>query len=150
MIKYEVKDVVCDYGVFENGELKLICNSHANALKIKEILETDSDMSKPYIWKDKKVEELENKLKNAIVPKFNIGQKVYMIPNEFNGLKNLTEYKVLDYNLSSLGVRFNLTIINKQKGIEPFYCASEDMINISIFADRESALKVMEDINNAG
>lgn len=149
MIKYEVKDVVCDYGVFENGKLKLICNSRANALKIKEILETDSDMSKPYVWKDKKVEELENKLKNAIVPKFNIGQKVYMIPNKFNGLKDLTEYEVLDYKLSSLGVRFNLIIIKKQNGIEPFYCASENMINISIFADKESALKAMEDINNA-
>lgn len=62
MSKYEVKSVVCDYGVFEDNELKLICNSHANALKIKEILETDSDMSKPYVWQDKKIADLEAKL----------------------------------------------------------------------------------------
>lgn len=62
MSKYEVKSVVCDYGVFEDNELKLICNSHANALKIKEILETDSDMSKPYVWQDKTILDLEAKL----------------------------------------------------------------------------------------
>lgn len=62
MSKYEVKSVVCDYGVFEDNELKLICNSHANASKIKEILETDSDMSKPYVWQDQKIADLEAKL----------------------------------------------------------------------------------------
>lgn len=39
--RYEVKDVVCDYGVYEKGKLLLICNSRANALLIKSILETD-------------------------------------------------------------------------------------------------------------
>ena len=38
---WEVKDVVCDYGLYENGELKLILNQKSNALKIKEILEKD-------------------------------------------------------------------------------------------------------------
>lgn len=41
MINYEVKPVVCDYGVFENGELKLILNRRSNAEKIVNILETD-------------------------------------------------------------------------------------------------------------
>lgn len=41
MIKYDVKSVVCDYGVFENGELKIIVNSQANAFLIKYILEQD-------------------------------------------------------------------------------------------------------------
>ena len=27
MAEYEVRDVVCDYGVYEDGELKLILNS---------------------------------------------------------------------------------------------------------------------------
>lgn len=67
MSKYEVKSVVCDYGVFEDNELKLICNSQANALKIKEILETDSDMSKPYVWKDKKISELEKVLRKCAI-----------------------------------------------------------------------------------
>lgn len=41
MIKVEVKPVVCDYGVFENGELKLILDSYHNATLIKEIIEAD-------------------------------------------------------------------------------------------------------------
>lgn len=65
MSKYKVESVVCDYGVFEDNELKLICNSQANALKIKEILETDADMSKPYVWQDKRIAELEEDLNNS-------------------------------------------------------------------------------------
>lgn len=41
MLRYEVKDVVCDYGLYENNELKLILNSRDNALLIKEIMEAD-------------------------------------------------------------------------------------------------------------
>ncbi len=41
MDKYEVRDVVCDYGVFENGELKLILNSKRIALQIVHLLEED-------------------------------------------------------------------------------------------------------------
>lgn len=41
MSKYEVRSVVCDYGVFEEGELKLICSSAKNALLIKDIMEKD-------------------------------------------------------------------------------------------------------------
>ena len=42
MAKYKVDSVVCDYGLFEDGELKLICNSLRNALLIKDIMEKDS------------------------------------------------------------------------------------------------------------
>lgn len=38
---YEVHDVVCDYGVYENGELKLILNSRRIALEIVKLLEED-------------------------------------------------------------------------------------------------------------
>ena len=41
MSTYEVKDVVCDYGVYEDGELKLILNSRRNAERIVAILEED-------------------------------------------------------------------------------------------------------------
>lgn len=41
MLKYTVKDVVCDYGLFENDKLLIILNSRANALLIKEILDAD-------------------------------------------------------------------------------------------------------------
>ncbi len=40
-MKYEVRDVVCDYGVYENGELKLILESRLIAEKIVELLKKD-------------------------------------------------------------------------------------------------------------
>ena len=44
MMTYEIKDVVCDYGLYEDGELKLILNSRANAELIKRILEVDQSV----------------------------------------------------------------------------------------------------------
>lgn len=41
MAEYEVRDVVCDYGVYEDGELKLILNSKRIALQIAELLKED-------------------------------------------------------------------------------------------------------------
>lgn len=41
MAEYEVRDVVCDYGVYEDGELKLILNSRRIALQIVELLKED-------------------------------------------------------------------------------------------------------------
>lgn len=40
---YSVNPVVCDYGVFENGALKLICSNRRNALLIKDIMEKDDE-----------------------------------------------------------------------------------------------------------
>lgn len=42
MSEYEVRDVVCDYGVYEDGELKLIVNSRRIALQIVELLKEDA------------------------------------------------------------------------------------------------------------
>lgn len=41
-MKYTVHSVICDFGVFENGELKLICNSSKNALLIAAIMSKDA------------------------------------------------------------------------------------------------------------
>ena len=41
MAEYEVRDVVCDYGVYEDGKLKLILNSRRIALQIVELLKED-------------------------------------------------------------------------------------------------------------
>lgn len=46
-MKYDVVPIVCDYGVFEDGNLKLICNSQFNALLIADIMEVDA--SRPNI-----------------------------------------------------------------------------------------------------
>ena len=41
MPEYAVRDVVSDYGVYENDELKLILNSRRIALQIAELLKED-------------------------------------------------------------------------------------------------------------
>jgi len=41
MSKYEVKSVVCDYGVYENDELKIIVNSGKIANMIVDLLQID-------------------------------------------------------------------------------------------------------------
>ena len=40
-MKREIKSVVTDYGIYENGELKLVVNSYANAQFICRILDLD-------------------------------------------------------------------------------------------------------------
>ena len=46
MNKYEVREVVCDYGIFENGELKIIVNNKKTADAIVTLLELDRDYHK--------------------------------------------------------------------------------------------------------
>ena len=46
MSEYEVKPVVCDYGVYEDGELKIILNSRRIALQIVELLKEDEKIHK--------------------------------------------------------------------------------------------------------
>lgn len=41
MAKYEVRDVVCDYGLYYDGELILILNSKRIALEIVALLNED-------------------------------------------------------------------------------------------------------------
>lgn len=56
-MKYEVRDVVCDYGVYENGELKLILNSRRIAEKIVQLLKEDERNHRelnPMDWSDTK------------------------------------------------------------------------------------------------
>jgi hypothetical protein len=40
-MKIEVKSVVCDYGVYQDGKLILVLNDRKNAELVKEILEND-------------------------------------------------------------------------------------------------------------
>nr|UVN04763.1 MAG: hypothetical protein [Bacteriophage sp.] len=39
--RYEMKEVVCDYGIYENGNLVLILNDYINAKNILDILKYD-------------------------------------------------------------------------------------------------------------
>lgn len=91
-------------------------------------------------------------LKNAIIPPngFKLYQTVYMIPTEFNRLKKITAYSILDFSLCGIGERANLSIIKKERGVEPFYCASFDMFNTTIFATKEQAAAQQEKIRGGG
>lgn len=75
MIKYEVNPLVCDYGIYENGELKLVVNSRGNALLIKAILEQD----------------LQNKVVTSDFVK-TLYNKYFRIPSDFycNGCRYLS------------------------------------------------------------
>ena len=39
--KYEIKQIVCDYGVYENDKLILVLNDYMNAKYVLEILKSD-------------------------------------------------------------------------------------------------------------
>lgn len=47
--RYTVDSVVCDHGVFRDGELQVICNSRRNALLIKDILEKDERYGQGFV-----------------------------------------------------------------------------------------------------
>ena len=53
--RYTVDAVVCDYGVFENGQLKLTCSNRRNALLIKDIMEKDDAYGQGFIQNPKYV-----------------------------------------------------------------------------------------------
>ena len=103
--------------------------------------------------KDKKIADLQSqldqaneRLKGAIIPRYKIGTKLYMIPTEFNRLKGIKDYELLSISLSSIGLRYDLCLNKKEKGIEQFYCASEDMFGQSIFATLEEAQDKLKEI----
>lgn len=39
--RYEIEEVVCDYGIYENGKLVLILNDYINAKNVLDILRYD-------------------------------------------------------------------------------------------------------------
>ena len=86
------------------------------------------------------------RLKGAIIPRYKIGTKLYMIPTEFNRLKGIKDYELLSISLSSIGLRHDLSLNKKEKGVEPFYCASEDMFGQSIFSTLEEAEKKLQEL----
>jgi hypothetical protein len=52
MVRYSIKPVVCDYGLYKDDNLLLILNSSRNARLIKAILEKDSLCNKSdYIFR---------------------------------------------------------------------------------------------------
>jgi hypothetical protein len=70
-MKYIVKSVVCDYGVFEktdNGEqLKVICNSLSNAELIADIHNTDLENTKYAVIKKSEIDKAIDRIKGLSV-----------------------------------------------------------------------------------
>lgn len=73
-----------------------------------------------------------------------LGQTVYMTPTQYNGLTKIISYKILSFGLNQLGPRANLSIDQKERGVETLYCASFDMFNKSIFKTYEEAKSSLE------
>ena len=100
----------------------------------------------------KRIAELEQELaelkEKAIISRFEIGQHLYMIPTQTNGLKDITEYSLLEVTLSDIGVRYHLRLIYKEKGIEPYFSASEKMFNVIIFATEQEAQEKLKELQN--
>ena len=90
-MKYIVKSVVCDYGVYEktdNGEqLKVICNSFSNAELIADILNTDLRNTKYDVIERSKIDKARDKIKGLSVHDNKI--KVLKILQECIGEKEL-------------------------------------------------------------
>lgn len=99
--------------------------------------------AKEIVFLDKKIESQKmliiKQMQNSIATKCKLGSKLYMIPTEYNKLKNITEYTLLNVSLSDIGIRYHLAINKKQSGAELFYSASEDMFGTCIFATKEEA-----------
>ena len=124
------------------GELTYICG--VNLEEHKKLIEKQQ----------KRIAELEQELaelkEKAIVPRFEIGQHLYMIPTQENGLKQITEYSLLEITLSDIGVRYHLKLIYKEKSIEPYFSANEEMLNVIIFATEQEAQAKLKEMNGNG
>lgn len=95
---------------------------------------------------EQQLDQANERLKGAIIPRYKIGTKLYMIPTEFNRLKGIKDYELLSISLSSIGLRYDLSLNKKEKGVEPFYCASEDMFGQSIFSTLEEAQAKLQEL----
>lgn len=56
-MSYRVKDIVCDYGVYEDNELVYICNCKSNAVLIASILAKDK---KGFRYSQRDFEEIDS------------------------------------------------------------------------------------------
>ncbi len=126
MITYEIKDVVCDYGLYEDGELKLILNSRANAELIKRILEID--VSVPNVATRANMLELP----------CNIGDTVYKVAAD----GAVVSFKVTGFEIRGDGAR-----PGKYLSVRSLYGStigriSFDSIGKTAFFDRDKALEV--------
>ena len=141
------EEITYAYGVNLEEDIIIIEKQQKRIAELKKDLEFTTKTANELIEiKHKLEQELAELKEKAIVPRFRIGQTLFMIPTLFNSLKHITEYELLRLTLSDIGIRYELSIKNKEKGIEPYYCASEDMFDISIFTTEQEALNKLKEI----
>lgn len=134
-----MEDVLEEFELTSAGDLR----KHLNFKDNMEIWEGELNYKNKIADLEHELAELKQK---AIVPKFQIGQTLYMIPTQFNGLIKIKEYGLLSIDLSDIGIRYHLVCKEKERGIEPFYCASEVMFGHSIFTTKEEAEQKLAEI----
>lgn len=109
-------------------------------------LEAQQEYEKHIANLQSQLDQANERLKGAIISRYQIGTKLYMIPTEFNRLKGIKDYTLLSVSLSDIGVRYDLCLNKKEKSVEPFYCASEDMLGQSIFTTLEEAQAKLKEL----
>lgn len=128
---------------------KILMKEHQHCLDNWRECEKENQQLKENLVYEKNFWRANNKTlkQKAIIPKCCIGCKLYMIPTKFNGLNMINEYVLMSITFSDIGLRYEMSLCKKERGIEPFYCASEDMFNVSIFFSKEDAEKTMREKN---
>lgn len=91
---------------------------------------------------DPKIGQSNNEVK--LPEGYYLGQTVYMVPTQYNCLTKIKSYTILSFGLAQIGPRADLSVIQKERGVEPLYCASFDMFNKSIFNTLDKAKSFME------
>ncbi|ELU5588551.1 hypothetical protein SCB17_003073 [Clostridium perfringens] len=119
-MKYTVKDVVCDYGVYEDDKLILILNSHANARLISDTLNSDleghnkyDELIKPFML-ELQEKEKEIKEQKAFIYRLLEERKTFILNLEINS--NISEEKIKRIVLKTIS-DISKTSISKTRGI---------------------------------
>lgn len=119
-MRYIVKSVVCDYGVFEKTDnreqLKVICNSLSNAKLIADILNTDLRNTKYEVIERSEYEKIKFERDISIQQIHNLGNSVSTAIEEME-----IEYNNLTYtenhNLgANYGIRKSIEILKRNIG----------------------------------
>lgn len=114
MAEYEVRDVVCDYGVYEDGELKLILNSRRIAEQIVTLLKEDERLNQmlshyralvdeygerdAYVsGYDDSIDTIQNFPTADVVPRSEVARDIQAFEKKVNEIYNRYVFEDTDY-----------------------------------------------------
>ena len=96
------------------------------------------DVKERLAEKDRRIAELEEQLKNAIVPKFKIEQTVYRIYQD-----KIENGMVSEIRVDELGITYHITMYSSK------YCETYCYVNENdLFATKEEALAKLEELSS--